>query len=139
MIQGYICLLAAVVALHNFGIVVKAFLLLRDISAHRLDYRIAMAARQPGLNNETEYSLPYSVKGKNAIITGAGSGIVHLPTPHPSKLTMQQVSTSASHHFSSQKAAPSSLRTCPCARKPSSSSSSMQNKGSHGPSLSKPM
>ncbi|KAF2027189.1 NAD(P)-binding protein [Setomelanomma holmii] len=34
-----------------------------------------MAARQPGLKNETERSAGYNVKGKTAIVTGAGSGI----------------------------------------------------------------
>jgi NAD(P)-dependent dehydrogenase (short-subunit alcohol dehydrogenase family) len=34
-----------------------------------------MAARQPGLSNETEIGKAYSVKGRSAIVTGAGSGI----------------------------------------------------------------
>ncbi|KAF1840166.1 putative short chain dehydrogenase/ reductase [Cucurbitaria berberidis CBS 394.84] len=34
-----------------------------------------MSARQPGLNDQSTTSQPYSVKGKSAIVTGAGSGI----------------------------------------------------------------
>jgi hypothetical protein len=35
-----------------------------------------MAARQPGLKNETDKSGDWSVKGKTAIVTGAGSGML---------------------------------------------------------------
>lgn len=37
-----------------------------------------MTARQPDLKNETASSARYSVQGKSAIVTGAGSGKVSL-------------------------------------------------------------
>jgi hypothetical protein len=41
-----------------------------------------MAAKQPDGKLETAKPAPYSVKGKTAIVTGAGSG-THLLIPYP--------------------------------------------------------
>lgn len=51
-----------------------------------------MATQEPGLEDQTVSSQPYSVKGKTAIVTGAGSGtlLVSYFLQHTQNLTIRK-------------------------------------------------
>jgi hypothetical protein len=96
----------------------------------RRTLHVVMATRQSGLKHDTAASQPYSVDGKAAIVTGAGSGKLYavyclMVANNP------RASTSPSRRFSSQKAAPFSSPTSPYVRKPINSWRNIPTKGNH--------
>lgn len=74
----------------------------------------------------TADGIPFSVSGKTAIVTGAGSGRSQRGSPSQKVTELQQALALPSHLYYSHTAATWFLQTCPSAPKPSVSWTNVQ-------------